>query len=92
MHTATSLTFGLRSASLAALLLALGIWLSTGAHAGWTQTSIVTMQRDEITGIDYPVRREAFIAGIEIPLIGAGVSAAFGGLSILSQRRRSPRA
>lgn len=71
-----------------ALLIALGAWFSTGAHTGWTQTSQVTMQRDEITGIDYPVRRAVFVAGIEVPLLGAAVAAGFGGLSLLAQRRR----
>ncbi|HEY0946177.1 MAG TPA: hypothetical protein VGD81_12950 [Opitutaceae bacterium] len=89
MHTTTSLTFGLRAAAVTALLIALGVWFSTGAHTGWTQTSAVTMQRDDITGIDYPVRRNVFVAGIEVPLLGTAAATAFAGLSLLTQRRRA---
>lgn len=68
----------------AAILFAGGIllWLATGAHRGWTQTSVTEQKRDEITGIDYPVRHSKFIAGVEIPalttcLAGALFSASF---------------
>lgn len=61
--------------ALAFALAGAGVWVATGAHVGWTQTSVVTMQRDEITGIDYPVRRAAFVAGVEVPAAGAGVAA-----------------
>ena len=33
------------------------------------------MRRDEITGIDFPVRRDKFTAGVEIPLAGLGGAA-----------------
>jgi ABC-type transporter Mla subunit MlaD len=77
----------------AALLFAAGVgtWLATGRHVGWTQTSTVTMQRDEITGIDFPVRQEAFIAGVEIPLAASAGAAALAALAwFLSRRRPAP--
>lgn len=76
----------LRGAAVAIFVAGLGVWLASGARLGWTQTSAVAMQRDEITGIDYPVRRAAFIAGVEVPLLGAVVAAGLAALSVLPRR------
>ncbi len=87
MKTGSNLSLTLRTTAAVVLLAGLGLWLATGTHRGWTQTSVVSMQQDEVTGIAYPVRREAFVAGVEIPL-GAGVLAiALAGLSFLPGRR-----
>jgi hypothetical protein len=83
----SSVTRTLRLTSVLLLALGLGIWAASGARLGWTQTSVVSMQRDEITGIDFPVRRNAFRAGIEIPVLAAIVAAAAAGASVLVQRR-----
>jgi hypothetical protein len=80
----------LRAAALAAFALGLAVWLFTGAHLGWTQTSKVNLQRDEITGIEYPVRQDTFVAGVEVPLVATGFAAALAGLSWLPVFRRSP--
>lgn len=90
MQTTRSLTRALRWSAAGLLLTGLGTWLATGAHCGWTQTSIVTMQKDEVTGIDYPVRRRAFVAGVEVPLAAAAGAAALTALSFATHRRRSP--
>ena len=82
----------LRGTAIALLLAGIGVWFATGARVGWTQTSAVTMQRDEITGIDYPIRQPAFIAGVEIPLLGAAVAAALAGISTLQRRIAARRA
>lgn len=79
----------LRGVALGVFALGLAVWLFTGAHLGWTQTSKVTMQRDEITGIDYPVRQDAFVAGVEVPLAAASLAAALAGLSLLPAFRRT---
>lgn len=92
MNTATRLPFTLRLTAAAALLAALGLWIATGAHRGWTQTSKVVLQHDEITGIDFPVREKTFVAGIEVLLAGAGFSAALAGAGSLASRRRAVRA
>ena len=81
------LTVSLRLAAAAALLAVLGLWAGTGAHLGWTQTSKVTVQHDEITGIDYPVREETFVAGVEVLAAGLAVVAALAGASVLANRR-----
>lgn len=85
----TRLTFTLRIAAAAILISALGTWLATGRHLGWTQTSVVTVQHDEVTGIEYPVRQPAFVAGVEVLALGAATAALLGGLSYFVQRRRA---
>lgn len=57
----------------------LGVWFATGAHRGWSQTSVQTIQLDEITGIETPVYEDRFVAGVDflgITLLGAGALAA----------------
>jgi hypothetical protein len=77
----------IRGAAVAVLLGGIGTWLATGAHPGWTKTSTVSNQTDEITGIVYPVRKAEFVAGVEIPLAAAAGAAALAGLSFLLRRR-----
>ena len=48
------------------------------------------MRRDEITGIDYPVRRDKFTAGIEFPFAALGGAALLAiGAALLRPRERS---
>jgi uncharacterized membrane protein YidH (DUF202 family) len=89
MKTTSRLTLTLRATAVAALLAALGLWLATGAHFGWTQTSRVIQKHDELTGIDYPVREPGFVAGVEVLLSGGALAVALGGASVLTHRRRS---
>ena len=86
MNSTLSFSRGLRRIALAVLLTGVGLWGLTGARIGWTQTTAVTLQRDEITGIDYPVRHAAFIAGVEIPLLAAALAASLTVASFLRQR------
>jgi hypothetical protein len=86
MKSTTRISRALRGTAIALFLGGASIWFFTGAHFGWTQTSAVTIQRDEITGIDFPVRHAAFVAGIEIPILAAAVAAAAAGLSFLPRR------
>ena len=72
----------------AALLAVLGLWVATGAHFGWTQTSKVVLQHDEITGIDYPVREQTFVAGVEVLAAGVAAAVAFAGAGFFASRRR----
>lgn len=87
--TASRLTRSLRAAALAVLVAGVGTWLFHGARLGWTQTSVVTLQRDDITGIDFPVRQPAFVPGVEVPLLATATAAVFGALSLIAQRRRA---
>ena len=68
----------------AALVIALGgsvTWFATGAHRGWSQTSVPTMQVDEVTGIETPVYEDRFVAGMDF--LGAALLVA-GALAISS--------
>jgi hypothetical protein len=90
MKPTTSLfSFALRGAAITALVITLGTWVATGSHVGWTQTSIVKIQHDEITGIDFPVRQDAFIAGVEVLAAGFAAASALAGLSFLPRLRRA---
>jgi hypothetical protein len=76
----------------AAVLLLVGVattWVATGAHRGWTKTEITTMAHDEITGIDYPVQRDGFVAGLDFVAAGAGLAALLAGVSFAVGRRQS---
>lgn len=90
MKTKISLVRALRISALVVLFAGLAIWARSGARFGWTQTSVVTLQRDEITGIDFPVRQNAFVAGVEVPFLATAVALGAAGLSLLIQRRTSP--
>lgn len=92
MNPTHPLSLALRLAAAATLLTVLGLWIATGAHRGWTQTSKVVLQHDEITGIDFPVREKTFVAGVEIVLAGAGFAAALAGTSLFTNRRTTRRA
>ncbi len=87
MNFRPPLAAALRLAAAVVLLAGVATWLATGAHRGWSRTSAVTMQKDEITGIDYPVRRDEFVAGLEVPLAGLGAAGLLAALSLLARRR-----
>lgn len=89
MKTTTRFTRGLRVTAVALFVAGFGLWAGAGAHVGWTQTSTVTIQRDEITGIDFPVRRDALVPGIEFPFAATLAAAALAGLSLINRPARS---
>lgn len=89
MKTSSRLSRRLRAAAIVLFLAGVGGWAAAGARVGWTQTSAVTLQRDEITGIDYPVRRAAFLPGVEVPLAATALAALLTGLSLVRRRHRS---
>ena len=73
-----------RTLQVLAALVATGVlatWLGTGAHRGWTKTSLQSMTLDEVTGIESPTYRKGFVAGVDF--LGAGVLAA-GALAVVS--------
>ncbi len=89
MQTTNRLARSLRAASAVALVTTVALWAGTGAHRGWTQTSKVVVQRDEITGIDFPVREKTFVVGLELLGAGAGFAALLAAASVAAGRRRS---
>lgn len=92
MKSTPRLSRTLRGVALALLVAGFGTWAATGARLGWTQTSIVTLRHDEITGIEYPVRSPALVAGIEIPLAGVAAAAFFTALSFVPRLRPARQA
>lgn len=87
MQNTSRSTLALRTIAAVSLLSVLGVWAATGAHLGWTQTSKVTTQHDEVTGIDFPVREKTFVAGVEVLAVGTGFAAALAATSVFVQRR-----
>jgi hypothetical protein len=81
----------LRWSALAVIAAGFAVWVAAGARIGWTQTSIVTMQHDQLTGIDYPVRAAAFRPGVEIPLLATATAAMLGGIAWVARRRLEAR-
>jgi hypothetical protein len=77
----------LRWTALTVVVLGFAVWAAGGGRVGWTQTSVVNIQRDEITGIDYPVRQPAFRPGVEIPVLATVTAAALAGMSWAARRR-----
>jgi hypothetical protein len=56
------------------VLVTLVVWTGTGAHCGWTKTSMTVMRKDEVTGLEYPERQKKFVLGVE--WLGAGLALA----------------
>ncbi|MSU56988.1 MAG: hypothetical protein EXS35_02195 [Pedosphaera sp.] len=69
---------------------AVGTWLATGAHRGWTKTSVQKMTLDEVTGIESPSYEKKFVAGVDF--LGAGLLAAGGlaGISLFFRHQKKP--
>lgn len=91
MQTTSRLSTAFRVTAVVTLLATLALWVSTGAHLGWTQTSAVRIQHDEITGIDFPERYAVFVAGVEVLAAGVGVAVGLGAVSVLLRRRSTAR-
>ena len=73
-----------------ALLVAAGsltLWLVTGAHRGWTRTSVAVEKTDEVTGLSYTEYEKRFLAGVEILAVGLAVASALGVASAFLGRR-----
>ena len=67
-------------------LLVLGAWVATGAHGGWTKTTVTTMRTDPVTELQYPETRRQLVVGLELLVIGLVLS---GGLMAVSALIRS---
>ena len=71
MKGSLNVKIGLRWLGVTAGVATLVVWLTTGAHTGWTQTKVTEMQVDPITELEYPVTEERFVAGVEV--LGGGL-------------------
>ena len=68
-------------------LAAVATWLATGAHRGWSKTSVQKMTVDEVTGIESPSYEKKFVAGVDF--LGAALlaAAATAGISLLFRKQ-----
>jgi hypothetical protein len=69
----------------------LALWLVTGAHTGWTQTSKVVMKTDPITELEYPESEPAFVAGVEVVGGGMFLALLMAGGSLLFRNQPKPQ-
>jgi hypothetical protein len=70
-----------RIIALVVALLAISVWIVTGAHRGFTKTSIAKTTVDEVTGLDGVTYEKKFVAGVDF--LGAALlgAAALAGIS-----------
>ena len=64
-------------------------WLVTGAHRGWTKTSVPKTTLDPVTGIEAIEYEQRFVPGLDFlaaGLLGAGLLA---GASLIGKQRNS---
>lgn len=80
---------GLRIAALIVALVALGVWLETGAHRGWTKNNVIVIEVDEVTGLQNPVPQKKFIMGVELLGAGLAVAAGLAGASFFFKSRQT---
>jgi hypothetical protein len=78
----------LKVVSLLILLITLISWIFTGASTGWTKTSVSTLEIDEITGLEYPVHKEALVIGLELLALGIALSASVFTISIFTKPKQ----
>lgn len=84
-------TLALRLAAAVLIAGTIALWAATGAHRGWTQTSKVVLQQDEITGIEFPVHQKTSVAGVEVLAAGVALSTALAAASLLTARRHATK-
>lgn len=73
----------LQLAALGLVLATLAGWLATGAHRGWTKTSVTETRLDPVTEIEFPVERKRFVMGVELLAAGWLAALALAGGSFL---------
>lgn len=67
--------------------LTLGVWLITGAHRGWTQTSVPIEKQDEVTGLTWREYQKRFRPGVDFLAVGLVSAGGLAGLGWLLGRR-----
>ncbi len=70
----------LRILAAVTLLAAVAFWGATGAHRGWTRTSIPKKILDEVTGIEGVVYEKGFVPGVDF----LALSGLVGGVLVLA--------
>ena len=83
---ATEMRKKTRILSLLILLATVAFWIFRGAHTGWSQSYTTRLEIDPITEIEYPVKTEEFIPGVDFLGVSILVTAGVFGLSFLFRR------
>ena len=78
----------LRGVAVAIVLVALLLWLGTGAHLSWTQTSKEIKTLDEVTGLERREWKSAFVPGLDFIGAAALTGAALVGVSFLCRKKK----
>ena len=63
-------------------------WWFSGADMGWTKTYVTIPATDEITGIQYEVKQEKFVPGVDFVAAGIGLSFGIFAASFLLSPRK----
>jgi len=64
-------------------------WWFSGADVGWTKTYVTIPATDEITGIQYEVKQEKFVPGVDFVAAGIGLSFGIFAASFFLSLRKS---
>ncbi len=67
--------------------LTVGVWLITGAHRGWTQTSVPIEKLDEVTGLTWRDYQKRFRPGVDFLATGLVIAGGLAGLGWTLGRR-----
>ena len=78
----------IRLAGICVAVVSLLLWLAFGANRGWTKTTIDKPQTDTVTGLEYPVREQRFVPGIDLLGLCWMVAAVLLGVSFIPITRR----
>ena len=73
----------LRIIALCIAAISLAAWAAFGANRGWTKTTVDHKQVDAVTGIEYPVRENRFVPGIDLLALSWISAAALFGSSLI---------
>ena len=57
-------------------------WAATGAHRGWTKTTVPIPKKDPVTDQDYVEWQKKFVPGVEVLGAGLGAAAVLFGVSL----------
>jgi hypothetical protein len=69
---------------------ALTLWLVTGAHRGWTQTTVQKRTMDDVTGIEGITYEHRFVMGLEfLGLAGLGAGLLAGGSFLFHHKQNN---
>ncbi len=77
----------IRIIALIIALVAVAGWAATGAHRGWTKTTVDKLIVDETTGIVSPIPEKKLVIGVDILGAALAGSAALAGVSVFVRKK-----